>query len=200
MIEVGEAVKVLEKGPRGGDLTDPRYKSEWRQKSYNGNDTGLHRANGWEDTAAPGLKNEQPWQHMAAFMLNAGRTNSEIAMAAGVTPGTVSHLRAQRWFQELCARVANTEGEEILGVIRSEIVDSVNTIVAIRDDTSLPARVRLSAAITMLEQGHGKPIQKNVSLISHSTSSPEEEMARIQEELRALRRSQEIPEKALPSS
>ncbi len=195
-------MEALGRGPRGGNIENPATKPEWRRNAFNGNDTGLHRAEGWEDTTTVGIKNEQPWHRMAAYMLNAGRTNSEIAMAADVTSEHVSHLRAQRWFQELCATIANTEGEEILGLIRSETAASIEKIVSLRDFSD-NERVQLSAAITLLEHSHGKPIQKVVSDIHHSGhSSPEEEMSRIQEELAALRRSQqsqEIPEAASPS-
>jgi hypothetical protein len=49
---------------------------------------------------------------MAAYMLNAGRTNSEIAIAAGVKAGEVGVLRQQRWFQELCATIADSTMEK----------------------------------------------------------------------------------------
>jgi hypothetical protein len=120
-------------------------------------------------------------------MLNVGRTNSEIAVAANVDVISVTHLRSQRWFQELCATIANENGEELIGAVQAEALDSLNTIIELRD-TSESDRVRLTAATTILEHAHGKPVQKIVSDISHRVAaSPTEEMEAIQSELAALR-------------
>lgn len=192
------------KGPRGGDLSQPYQPfadPAWRQKGLNvdllpGGGIGLHRFEKEHDVAIPGKKNEQPWHRMAAYMLNAGRTNSEIAVAAGVTVGTVSALRAQKWFQELCAIIANTEGEEITGAIRSYLTESIEGIhdIAMHGESE---RVQLAAWQILLEQGRGKPIQRSVSVVGHSRMSPEDEMAELQQELQALRRTQTTPAPAL---
>jgi hypothetical protein len=186
-------VESVARGPRGGNLdaqTSPA-KPEWRKTHLNGEvlpngGLALHRFEKQEITV-PGKKNEQPWHRMAAYMLNVGRTNSEIALAADVDPATVAQLRGQRWFQELCATIANEHGEALIGAIQSEAMDSLNTIVDLRDNSESD-RVRLSAATTILEQAHGKPVQKIVSDISHRVAtSPTEEMEAIQAELAALR-------------
>ncbi len=177
-------------GPRGGNL-EAHNGPEWRKKSLdvevlpNGG-LGLHHFVKNYDVAANGRKNEQPWHRMAAYMLNAGRTNSEIAVAAGVNPVTVSTLRAQRWFQELCATIANNFGEEIVGATQSYGVEAVENIhdLAMHADSE---RVRLTANQILLEHAHGKPVQKNVSVVQHSRLSPEDEYAEIQAELQRLR-------------
>lgn len=176
-------------GPRGGNLGNPVSNPERRNAELNVKLTeagpALHR---FEDKAVAGLKNEQPWHRMAAFMLLNGRTNSEIAMAAQKTAQEVSNLRAQRWFQELIAVLGNETGADIVGVLQSEALASIETIVHLRDDSDLPARVRLSAAQTLLEQAHGKPVQKIISNVSHSVhASPQDELDAIQQELAALR-------------
>jgi hypothetical protein len=108
-------------------------------------------------------------------------------MAAGVTPGTVSVLRGQRWFQELQATLANVAGEEVLGAIKSYALEAVEGIHDIATNAESD-RVRLSAYQLLLEQANGKAIQKTVSEISHSVNrSPSEEMQELQNELVALR-------------
>lgn len=137
--------------------------------------------------AAAGVMNEQPWHRMAAYMLNAGRTNSEIAMAAGVRPGEVSILKSQRWFQELCATIANDDGEEILGALKSECLNSIQKLVDLRDCAESET-VQLAAARTLVEQAHGKPTQKIISdVTSRRAASPKEEMEQLNEELAALK-------------
>lgn len=192
-----------ERGPRGGDLnhTYNKGKPVWRKESFHGEQNGdgtygLHRFVRDHDSVAPGKKNEQPWHRMAAYMLNAGRTNSEIALAAEVVVATVSHLRAQKWFQELCATIANANGEELLGALNGYALESIEAIHEIAtddrtDDEGRPlvnARTRLQAHVTLLEHAHGKPIQKVISDVSHRVAaSPTEEMEMIQNELAALR-------------
>jgi hypothetical protein len=200
MKSIDEALKLLQRdstkpsnevGPRGGNLSNPAQHPEWRKSEFNGSiEKGLHRFVDPEDKATGGQKNEQVWHRMAAFMLVAGRTNSEIAMAAGVTPGEISLLKQQRWFQELCATIANEEGEEVLGYLSSEAVASISKLVDLRDLAESES-IQLAAARTLLEQAHGKPVQKVISdVTSRRGMSPQEEMEQLQNELAALRNRQ----------
>lgn len=177
-------------GPRGGNLENTSGSVEARRTSHNMEpeaQTGLPKLHRFEDTATAGLKNEQPWHRMAAFMLLAGRTNSEIGMAAGVTAQQVSFVRAQRWFQELMATLANVSGDEILGLLKAEAAASLEKLVVLRDNAE-SERIQLSAAQTLLEHAVGKPTQKIVSHTSHSVhATPEDEMRSIEEDLRVLR-------------
>ena len=133
------AVALSGVGPYGGDLTAPVRMPERRNARFNGGvdvngAPGLHRFEKATDVVKMGLKNEQPWHRMAAYMLLAGRTNSEIAMAANVHSPEVSTLRAQRWFQDLMATLANEAGADIAGLLSSEAQNSLNMMVDIRDD------------------------------------------------------------------
>lgn len=174
-------------GPKGGNLNNPLQKPHFRKEPYNGSIShGLHRFIKTEDTATEGLKNEQPWHRMAAYMLNAGRTNSEIAMAAGVQPGEVSLLRQNRWFQELCATIANNDGEEVLGALKAEAIASINKLAILRDCAESES-VQATCARTLLEQAHGKPIQKIFSdVTSRRAASPKEEYEQLTQELKEL--------------
>lgn len=194
-------VDEKERGPNGGDLNNPLLNKPWRVARFDGQELangeyGLHRFVKNYDVAKVGVQDEKPWHRMAAYMLNAGRTNSEIGLAAEVSPNTVSQLRSQRWFQELCATIANENGEEILGALKGYALEAIEAIhdIATDDRTDnegralVNARTRLSAHVTLLEHAHGKPIQKVVSDISHRVAaSPTEEMETIQKELLALR-------------
>lgn len=180
-------------GPNGGDLNRAALQPEYRRSSLNAkvSDSGLpllHRFER-EDSATCGRKDEKPWHRMAAFMLLAGRTNSEIAMAADVTAPCVSHIRAQRWFQELLAVLANETGSDITGLLASEAQNSLNVMVEMRD-TAKSERTRYQAAKDILELSHGKATQTIVSSVSHTThASPSEEMESIQQQLAGLRSS-----------
>jgi hypothetical protein len=184
-------VNIPKVGPRGGNLQNPNQHPEWRTASLQAETLpsggqSLHRFEK-HDTASAGHKNEQVWHRMAALMLLSGRTNSEIAMAAGKTVQTVSDLRTQRWFQELQATLANEAGQDVLGSLKSYALEAVEGIHEIAVSAEKES-TRLNAYRTLLEHATGKPIQKTVSEISHSVSrSPSEEMQELQAELAALR-------------
>lgn len=191
-MSVNLAMQELGIGPRGGDLTKPKDCPDRRQAVLNaGIDpaTGqpqLHRFSAG-DVATMGLKNEQPWHRMAAYMLVAGRTNSEIALAAGVTPQTICTVRAQRWFQDLLATISNESGQDIQGALLSHVHTAINNIADIANDENLPARVRLAANVSLLEHANGKPTQKIISTSTVSHLDAKEEFAQIEDELRILR-------------
>lgn len=184
------AIEGREVGPRGGNLDGPVNRT-----ARNANLEGLKTEDGLltlhrferQDAAYAGIKNEQPWHRMAAYMLLAGRTNSEIAMAAERSTAQVTVLRGQKWFQQLLANLANEAGGDVMGVLAGEALASIETIVSLRDDSDMPARVRLSAAQTLLEQAHGKPVQKILSHTQHSSADPTQEMQDILSELQALK-------------
>jgi len=153
----------------------------------------LHRFKKEHDSASPGKKNEQVWHRMVALMLLAGRTNSEIAAASNCSPATISHLRAQKWFQQLLATLANQAGEEVLGALKSYALEAVEGIYELATNAEKET-TRLNAYRTLLEHAEGKPVQKVISDITHSVSrNPSEEYREIMAELEGLRR-----EKALP--
>lgn len=174
-------------GPKGGNLDNPDQRPDRRKASFNGSIShGLHRFVSNEDKAYEGLKNEQPWHRMAAYMLNAGRTNSEIAMAARVGVGEVSILRQQRWFQELCATIANNDGEEVLGALKAEALNSINVLASLRDAAESET-VQATCARVLLEHANGKPLQRIVTdNTNRRAGSPKEEYEQLTKELEDL--------------
>lgn len=190
------AMKLL--GPRGGDLDNPMYHPQWRRASHNGGVSedgviGFHDPKS-SDVAIPGLQKEQPWHRMAAVMLNRGFTNIEISQMAGVAPMTVSHLRAQRWFNELCVRLATDAGDALQARLDAEASQALENIsqIANADAKEVGSRTKLAANIALLEHANGKPTQKIISVNAHTAySSAQEEYAAIQSELEELRRAKE---------
>lgn len=189
--KMSETLEIPIVGPKGGDLTRPDLHPSWRTQELNvetlpSGGPSLHRYEK-PDVTVHGHKNEQVWHRMAALMLLSGRTNSEIAMAADVTPGCVSVLRSQKWFQELLATLANEVGQDVTGALKSYALEAVEGIHAIAVGAE-NERVQLSAYQLLLEHATGKPLQKTVSEISHSVNrSPSEEMQELQAELATLR-------------
>ena len=176
-------------GARGCDLLRAGSHPLWRRTDFRPeNGEGLHRFERTE-AATGGRKNEQPWHRMVAYMLLSGNSVKEIAIAADVTPSTISQLRANRWFQQLLTKLSRSEGDQVLGLIKSEAVASVEKLVSLRDRADSD-RVQLSAAQTLLEQAVGRPVQKNVVAKSDRTGlTPQEEYEILMQELEALKNS-----------
>jgi hypothetical protein len=158
--------------------------------NLNSADTGLHRKKGYVPTSTMGLQNEQPWMLMAAYMFAMKRTNSEVAVAAGVGVEAVKILRAQKWFQQRLAQIANNQGDEITAAFHAHALESVERIADIAQNSE-SERVRLAANQIIVEQAVGKPVQKTLTISGSMSSglSPKEEYDRTQEELRVLRAS-----------
>lgn len=172
-------------GPKGGNVMQPHLHPQWRNAKLDDSVTGLHKFNNEHDAATHGLKNEQPWHLMAAYMVNAGRTNSEIAMAASVSAAHVSHVRSQKWFQQRCAQIANDFGEEVIGAVKGYALEAVEKIADLMKSAE-SERVQLSASQILLEQAQGKPNQKVISHFTTSNLDPVEEVDQIKRELAAI--------------
>lgn len=190
------------KGPRGGNLDDPRFHPENRNRALDapviesGGERiiGLHDPRA-QDTTRAGIEREQPWHRMAAHMLNRGFTNMEVADAAGKSKEQVSILRAQRWFNELCAELAESKEKVIRARLDSYALESVEAIheIAVNEECDsdgkplVSARVRLAAHTTLLEHSQGRPTQKVLSVSATTQfSSEREEYASVLEELKSL--------------
>jgi len=180
-----DPLKVI--GPNGGNLFDDRLNAERRRADFNGGETTLHRFER-NDVASRGLKNEQAWHRMAAYMLLAGRTNSEIALAANCSIVEVSQLRSQQWFQQLLGTIAANEGEAVIGAVMSEALASVETLVELRDDLNQRGATRLGAALALIEHAVGRPVQKTLTAKVHNPyRTPQEEYAELKQELEGLK-------------
>lgn len=177
------------RGPRGGDLDNPKRNPEARARSHNGSRLadGTITLHNFRESATFGREHELPWHRMAAHMLVAKIPTKKIAESAGVTEPTVSQLKAQRWFQELLATIATDQGQEILNIVKGEALASVSKLVSLRDNAE-SERVQLAAATTLLEHAEGKPVQRNVNISAHTTfRNEQEEYSELQKELETLR-------------
>jgi len=188
-----EGAAPVRRGPRGGNLDSPLHNPHRREAPYQpidmpdgGLGLHIHPEKQYRNAAAPGLQKEQSWHAMAVFMTLAGRTNVEIAAAAGVHPQSVSNLKTQLWFQQKLAIAENNAGEAYLGLIYGEAIASVQKVIAIRDE-SPSERLQLQAATWLAEQAHGKAVQKIETKVQHSHASPADELANIEAELRNIR-------------
>lgn len=180
-------------GPKGGNLEDPRKNFQGRRNSFTPLDTsdpevlGLHNPS-WQDTAVDGWEKEQGWHRMAAYMILEGKDNELIATAAQVHVATISKLRAQKWFQELLAKLAQDDHQMVQGAIQGHALAAVEKL-AEKMENSESDRVQVTCALALLEHAHGKAVQRihSVHEKGASFSSPQEERNALLQQLQDLR-------------
>lgn len=187
----GAEPKPYRLGPNGGNIDNPVYHPQNRNAALNANIietpdgqkiVGLHDPRE-RDSARQGIECEKPWHRMAAHMINRRFTNAEVADAAEVSVDSVSTLRAQRWFNELCAVLAEDKGSAIKARLDGYALEAVEEIHAIATDLRVdedgkpltPTRVRLAAHTTLLEHSQGRPTQKVLSVSATTSFSSERE-------------------------
>lgn len=188
-------------GPRGGDLNRPEYCRERRESHAQSHllDSGelaLHRFEP-DAVAKQGLKNEQSWHRVAAWMLaTTDASLADVAKAAGVNYETVGVLNSQLWFQELKATFASEVGRSIGERFRQESEKCLDTMIALRDnderdDNNRPLvspATKAKICTDIIEQAHGKAVQKIISVSATTTfSSEQEEVEALKAKLQAIR-------------
>lgn len=179
---------VIPLGPRGGNLDVPRQKPQARQGQLNDVETGLHK---FKDTAVHGYENEKPWHNLAAALLVQGKSNQQVAVLAGVTEGCIAQLKLNRWFQERMAQQALEISGSVLDRMKAEADASLDQLIRIRD-LSDNERVVVDVSKYIIDQAHGKAVQKILSIsASTSYSSEQEEFDAIQSQLDALRKAKQ---------
>lgn len=155
----------------------------------------LHRVEPKTDIGM-GWKDEKPWHRVAAWMVAEGQSDEVVARVAGVAEETVRQLRRQTWFSELVATFASQTGRGYAQRIAAEAEKSLEKLLSIRDDESydeggkpiVSARTKADVSKFLIEQVHGKAVQKVISISANTNfSSEQEEREALLAELQALR-------------
>jgi hypothetical protein len=90
------------------------------------------------------LEKEALWHLSAAYMHALGSCNSEIAKAHGKSPQAVSNLFHQPFFEERVTVIMAENRRDVMDLFRSERINSLETLVAIRDNEKAPAAARVA--------------------------------------------------------
>ncbi len=123
------------------------------------------RARGFFNPRDPNLAiiHEKPEHRLLLLCKLQGASNREIAAQSGYTEPWISQLFRQPWAQRLLSEMMHEAGlDEVRALLKEAQVDSVRTLVALRDDPKVPASVRRSTCVDLLEQYSGKPTQRVV--------------------------------------
>jgi hypothetical protein len=133
------------------------------------------------------LEKEAPWHLSAACMYAMGSGNGEIARAHGKSPQAVSNLFRQPWFQERVTQIMAENRRDVMDRFKAERFNSLETLVALRDNEKVPAAVRMACAKDILDRTLGKPTQR-VEMAGEDLhfDNPCEEAERLEAEVRQL--------------
>ncbi len=111
---------------------------------------------------APNLAiiHERPVHRLIVYLKAQGHSNKEIADRTGFTQAWVSQITRQPWFRlRLVQELKDAGVDAIESVLKSTALDSVFTLIDLRDDDSAPKAVRSACANSLLDRFRGKPVQ-----------------------------------------
>jgi hypothetical protein len=110
---------------------------------------------------------EKPEHRMMMMMKIRGVSNRELAVATGYTEAWVSQLMRQPWARRFMAETLHEAGSDgVSEMLKGAALDSVLTLIELRDDAASPKAVRRQSAVDLLDRHFGKPLQRVESTAS----------------------------------
>jgi transcriptional regulator with XRE-family HTH domain len=139
-----------------------------------------------------GIIHEKPEHRAMVYMKAQGLSNNEVAEKTGYSVSWVSQICRQPWFRkQLIKELKNAGVDAVRKCIQAAALDSVFTLIDLRDDIKAPAAVRSRNADSLLDRYLGKATQHLEHSLPSTPSS--EEMHELDHQISVL-------EKALANS
>lgn len=115
-------------------------------------------------------------------------TTREVATAFGVSEETVRNVLRQDWFQETVTKLmAEQGGRDIMALFRGETINSLVTLVELRDGKDTPKAVKRACCTDILDRALGKPLQRVEQSGSPKSDDPVREAQQLEEANTRLR-------------
>lgn len=131
----------------------------------------LHRKRDNVCTEVYEMVSEQPWHKHAAYYLATRTPRKKVAELFNVSTRTISALLTQPWFQKILSDVIkDTVGTDVMDLFKAELINSVNTLVEIRDSEKTPAIVRANVAKEIVDRVMGRTVQKVETTVTKGLS------------------------------
>lgn len=103
---------------------------------------------------------ERPYHRVILEMVGAGYTYTEVAKFTGRSNVTVANICKQPWAREFFIKKASKNvKDEIQELLKQEVVPSLKTLVAVRDNPIARSADKITAANSLLDRFLGKPTQ-----------------------------------------
>jgi lambda repressor-like predicted transcriptional regulator len=136
------------------------------------------------------IKREQPHHRIIILLKAQGFSNREIAKQMEMDPVTISQVLRQPWARERLLKILEEKGgSAVESFIKGEAINSLQTLVEVRDDPMSGAPARVSASNSLLDRYLGKAVQRTENLsVSAETSLAEldSRLARLRAEEKTL--------------
>lgn len=149
------------------------------------------------------IQKEKPEHRFLIYLFAQGHSTKEIFLQLGgewdtelnkPIPGTghytycwLTQIRKQAWFREQLTNFLHEAGKDLISAkLELEVSPSLEVVINIRDDTSLPAAVRLRAADSLIDRHLGKPVQHVKSESVHTVNSFEKSAEELNAELKQI--------------
>lgn len=138
---------------------------------------------------------EKPWHRMALYLFSANMSIRDVANVLEMSNSAVSDLLHTEWFQKrLTALIEASGGSDVMALCKAEAINSIQTLIEIRDNPNVPAMARRACAMDLIERFHGKAIQKVETKHSYASSDPVQEAAALEKQIAGI-----VPQIAPPS-
>ena len=135
------------------------------------------------------IQTEKAWHRAAMYMLAAGQSQKDVAVALDKTPQAVSIVYRQAWFQEKLAEVINDAGgDELTQLLKGAAKDCIIRLIDIRDDDDTPKAVVLGTCKELLDRHLGKAPQHVDFTQNKPVGDIHEQMAETERQLNELRK------------
>lgn len=140
------------------------------------------------------ILHEKAEHRLVIFMKAKGCSNREIAAASGFTEPWISQILRQPWArQRLVDEISKVGRSQINTVLEGAALDSVFTLIDIRDSEKVQPAVRRAACVDLLDRFLGKPKQQvEVTTDSDATSDPKELEREIEANQKEINRLQGV--------
>ncbi len=114
-----------------------------------------------DDTPRYAIIEEKPWHRIVCYLVAQGLPKKEIAARVDKTEGWIGQLTRQPWFRlRLIQELKEAGLDAVQQVLKGSALDSIYTLVELRDDEQTPKAVRRAAADSLLDRFLGKATQK----------------------------------------
>jgi len=136
---------------------------------------------------------EKPIHVLMCYMQAAGKSNKEIALATDHSYNSVCQITKQPWFRKRFLRLVAEAGmDQVEGFVKGETINSLETLVEVRDAAASSPTARIAAANSILDRALGKPavyVKNETSLTMGTAATSKDEIekgiADIQKELQS---------------
>lgn len=108
-----------------------------------------------------GIVHEKPEHRVIVYMKAQGLSNTEVAERTGYGIAWVGQICRQPWFRlQLVNELREAGVDQIHSVLKASALDSVWTLIDIRDDKEAPKAVRKACSDSLLDRYLGKATQR----------------------------------------